>query len=58
MPFVCIVIIIAETHVLDKNPPERESGNDAKHLDRPFDGRGERVAVVVKLAPSFGRGEY
>jgi hypothetical protein len=33
---------------------ERER-NDAKHLDRPFDG--ERVAMVVKPAPSFGRGE-
>jgi hypothetical protein len=33
---------------------ERER-NDAKHLDRAFDG--ERVAMVVKPAPSFGRGE-
>jgi hypothetical protein len=56
MPFVCVVII-AETHILDKTPErERErERNDAKHLDRPFDG--ERVAMAVKPAPSFGRGE-
>lgn len=48
---VC-VNIIAETHTLDKR-----KGNDVKYLDNPFDGRGERVVIVVKPAPSFGRGE-
>jgi hypothetical protein len=46
--------LIFWTRLQRERERERER-NDAKHLDRPFDG--ERVAMVVKPAPSFGRGE-